>query len=330
MRRYGIICTFLTFSILALSPISAENEKLAQTGFQFLSVVSDARAASLAGAVTTMELGSSSLFFNPAGLAHLSPLFELTSSNNDWIADIKHQTFSFAVNPFKNRIGVFGLSIQTVDYGDIQGTMVWGNEQGYIDTEVFSPSALMVGLGYAKALSAMFSIGGQVKYTKQNLGNSLVEIGDGLDVKNYMTSATAFDFGTIFKTGYKSVKFGMSVRNFSNEIKYEKESFQLPLIFSMGISADLMDFITNLPVIDSALLSIDAAHPRSYPEYINLGLECKLLKSFFLRYGFEQNRDNRSSNFGFGLEKFGVAIDYSYTHFVLFSNVQRFTIRVSI
>ena len=47
-----------------------DNDKLAQTGFQFLSVSSDARLA--ADAMTTLKNGSASLFFNPAGLSKLT------------------------------------------------------------------------------------------------------------------------------------------------------------------------------------------------------------------------------------------------------------------
>ena len=61
-----------SFSILALLLMgalltAAENKKLAQTGFQFLSVVSDARASAMAEAMTSLETGSSALFFNPDG-----------------------------------------------------------------------------------------------------------------------------------------------------------------------------------------------------------------------------------------------------------------------
>ena len=41
--------------------------------------------------------------------------------------------------------------------------MVWDNDQGFIDTENFYPSALAIGLGYGRALSESFSVGGQVK-----------------------------------------------------------------------------------------------------------------------------------------------------------------------
>ena len=47
----------------------------------------------------------------------------------------------------------------------------------------------------------------------------------------------------IYKTGFKSLNLGMSIRNFSEEIKYIEEGFQLPLTFRIGASIDALDFM---------------------------------------------------------------------------------------
>ena len=305
-------------------------KKLAQTGFQFLSVATDAQGGALANAMTTLEVGSSSLFFNPAGIARMDGYVDISITRNDWIADIVHNSFSFAISPAGGRYGVFGVSLISVDYGDIEGTMVWGNEKGYIDTEIMKPTAFAAGFGYAKALTDKFSVGGQLKYTGQQLGRSIVPVGkDSLTLKKNLAFATAFDFGTIYHTGFKSLAFGMSVRNFSNEIKFEKEGFQLPLTFWIGISMDVFDLVSGMES-HGLIVSVDASHPRSYPEQLMLGMEYNWYKLLYLRLGYVGNSDERDVTFGFGLRKFGAAIDYAYTPFGIFDNVQRFTIRFSI
>lgn len=321
---------FIATLILASLAYSSE-KKLAQTGFQFLSVITDARAAAMAGAVTTVEMGSGSLFFNPAGMARTSGFIDITASQNYWIADITHNSATVALNPFKNRYGVLGLSLQYVDYGKMQGTLASFNEQGYTDTEIYNPTAFAIGIGYALSLSNQFSVGGQVKYAGQQLGRSIIafEKTDSVGVKKNRAFATAFDFGTIFKTGFKSLVFGMSIRNFSNEIAFEEENFQLPLTFSMGIFMNVFDFFPGFGSNQTLYTSIDAAHPRSYPEYINLGIEYGLNRILFFRYGLMQNRDERASNFGVGIQYAGLAVDYAYTPFGIFDEVQRFTIRFS-
>jgi hypothetical protein len=231
---------FITIFLLVTG--SFAEEKLAQTGFQFLSVATDARAGAMGDAMTSLELGSASLYFNPAGLARMDGRFELLANQNKWIADITYNSYAMSYNPAGGRYGVFGLSFVSVDYGEVEGTMVWANEQGYIDTEIMNPTAFSAGLGYAKTLTDKFSVGGQIKYAGQQLGKSMTTLGDdSLIVKKNLAFATAVDFGTLYRTGFKSLVFGMSVRNFSNEIKFEKEAFQLPFSVTVGFSLGFVD-----------------------------------------------------------------------------------------
>jgi len=328
--KFMIRNSLLFLLILALFSTTFAEEKLAQTGFQFLSVATDARAGAMGDAMTSLELGSASLYFNPAGLARMDGRFELLANQNKWIADITYNSYAVTFNPAEGRYGVFGLTFVSVDYGEVEGTMVWANEQGYIDTEIMNPTAFSAGLGYAKSLTDKFSVGGQIKYAGQQLGKSMTTLGeDSLIVKKNLAFATAVDFGTLYRTGFKSLVFGMSVRNFSNEIKFEKEAFQLPLTFRLGLSMDLMDMLPDIPG-HSLLLSVDASHPRSYPEQLMVGLQYGLQETLFLRLGYEGNRDENDISFGFGLSRFGMSFDYAYTPYGVFDNVQRMTLRFAL
>ena len=316
---------FITISIL-----QAGDVKLAQTGFQFLSVGSDARGCALANAMTTREFGSGALQYNPAGMARMKQMLDLTISQNNWIDNIKYNGFSLAVSPSGGRYGVVGLSFMTVDYGEVQGTMVWGNDQGFIDTEMLHPGAFSGGLGYAKTLTDKFAVGGHVKVASQQLGNNLIltgEGGDSLKVKENVLVTTAYDFGTIYRTGFKSLAFGMSVNNFSREIKYEQENFELPLTFKIGLCFDLMDLMPGQGGSQDLLLSVDVLHPRDYPEQMNIGLEYRLKELLTVRCGYMVVSDEQNVSFGFGLQKYGLGIDYAYAPFGVFDNVQMFTLR---
>ena len=329
MRKYILLTLFIV--LINGSSIFA-NKKIAQSGFQFLSVTSDAKAAAMGEAMTAMEGYSSSLFFNPAGIARMPKILDVTFSQNTWIADINYNAFSLSFNPFQGRYGVLGVTLISVDYGKLQGTMNWGNPQGYIDTEIFNPSALAFGVGYAKALSDQFSVGGQVKSTYQYLGKNVISKTESepMNVIKNTADAIAVDFGTLYKTGLKSLAFGMSVRNYSKEIEYEQEGFQLPLTFAMGISMNLMDFVSSSSLDQSLYLSIDATHPRSHPEQVKIGLDYKLMNMLSLRGGYVLNNDIDNVTFGMGVSLFGLVIDYAYTPFEFFDYVQRFTIRFSI
>lgn len=332
--------------VLLLGVVSgyAGEKKLAQTGFQFLSVVSDARASAMGEAMTSLETGSSALFFNPAGMANMEGLVDLTASTNQWIADITHSTFSMALSPKHGEWGVLGFSVQSVNYGDFYGTQVDQDPNsvlGYIDTGIFSLSSWGVGVGYAKRLTDRFSVGGQVRWVHQELGDSDVpQFGTTTDstgatkldtskvtVSNDMTPL-AFDFGTQFKTGFKSLVFGMSVRNFSKEIKYVEEGFQLPLVFNLGISMNVFDFWEDAPLEQSLIVSVDASHYRSHAEQIKVGLDYRLMNVLALRGGYISNNDESGLSFGIGVSHYGVTFDYAYTPFGVFDKVQRMTARI--
>ncbi|HPC35744.1 MAG TPA: PorV/PorQ family protein [Candidatus Marinimicrobia bacterium] len=315
--------------------LSAKNEKLAQAGFEFLSVVSDARAAAMANAMTSLQIGSSALFFNPAGMANIEHLIDITASNNQWIADIQHNTFSLAFSPTHGRYGVLGLSYQNVNYGDFYGTRVnMRIDAGYDDTGIFQLSSHALGLGYAKRLTEWFSVGGQIRLVKQDLGKSVIpKISTIPDTTEFVAENTltpfAFDFGTQFKTGFKSLIFGMSIRNFSADIKYVEEPFQLPLVFNLGISMDLFDLISQGDRNQSLYMCIDASHYRSRAEQVKIGLDWQLLKMLSLRCGYISNEDESGLTFGIGVTKFGFTFDYAYTPYGVFNQVQRLTVRMS-
>jgi hypothetical protein len=329
--KFSLLFTLLSSSSLLMSA----DKKLAQTGFQFLSVSSDARAGAMGDAMTTIFGQSSSLFFNPAGMSRQISFIDVSLSQNQWIAGINHNAISVSTAPSHGKYGVFGISFIHVDYGDIQGTMVWDNSQGFIDTEILNPSAMAFGVGYAKSLSDKFSVGGQVKTATQYLGKNVVPDSDTTQsvVKN-IADAVAFDFGTIYETGWKSFSFGMSVRNFSQEIKFHTEGFQLPLTFTIGASIDLMEFLPSKPSVNKLILTVDALHPRSYSERMNIGMEYKLINMINIRSGYLLNYDEKNFTAGVGFQKhvgsLFISVDYAYTPFGVFDNVQRLSLNISL
>lgn len=337
-----LLIALLLSSFLSENNKAQENEKLAQTGFKFLSVISDARGAAMAEAMTSLQIGSSALFFNPAGMAGMSTFIDISGSTNKWIADIRHTAFSIAINPFNGNYGVIGFSAQFVSYGDFYGTVVnRASPQGYDDTGIFSLNSLALGIGYAKQISDRFSVGGQIKWIRQDLGESTipvnirvnptdetVRIADTTTTSNKM-SPLVFDFGTQYRTGIKSLVFGMSIRNFSKEVKYVDEGVQAPMVFTLGVSMNVMDFFEELPFKQSLYVSLDASHYRDHLEQIKIGLDYKILDMLAIRGGYSSNNDQNDFTYGLGITKYGFSFDYSYTPYGIFNNVQRFTARFS-
>lgn len=310
---------------------SIEKDKRAQSGFQFLSVVSDARGAAMAEAMTGLEAGSSALFFNPAGMADLESRIDMSASLNEWIADITHNAFSLAVRPWNGNYGVLGFSFQSVDYGEFYRTRVnKDNDLWYDDLGTFELSAMAFGVGYAKRLTDRFRVGGQVRWVRQNLGETdipVVSAGTDTTTVENVLKPYAIDFGTQFQTGFRSLVFGMSVRNFSKEIKYVQEGFQLPLVFTLGACMNVLDFFREMPFDQALWISVDASHHRDHPEQLKLGMEYRAMNALSLRGGYIWGNDEDGFSFGIGVRRFGFGFDYSYSPFGVFDRVQRMTAR---
>jgi hypothetical protein len=313
----------------------AQRQKLAQTGFKFLSLNYDARISAMGASSVALEGNSTSLFYNPASMANINNMVSIAFGQYNAIVDFKYQYLSFAFAPENGLYGVFGISYVGADYGTFKATSRADNVQGYIDIGEFSPENYAIGFGYAKSLSDKFSVGGQIKYGYQNLSGGPIQFGTGgsFDVNEYDVSVFAYDFGLLYKTGYKSIVLGMYLRNFSAEKKYIKEKFQLPLVFEIGISADLNEFFDIDKEDHSFLLAIDRTHPRDSFEAMNLGIEYSFRKTFFVRTGIVTPSDEEGLSMGLGFAQavFGVnvEIDYAYTNFGVFGDVQRFGFNIA-
>ncbi|MGA3244328.1 MAG: PorV/PorQ family protein [Bacteroidota bacterium] len=339
-RTFSQYLILLAMMVTLISTLTRAQErtdaKLAQTGMKFLNVGLNARQAALADAFTAADGNSVSMFYNPAGMARFDGTADLSLGSVNWIADIKQYSMSAAVAA--GDLGVFGVSFQYVDYGKIDATILANNTQGFLDVGTIHPNAYSAGLGYARALTDKFSVGGNVKLVHQDLGAGITQAsyigtaGSYTDAtvvsSNNALDVVAFDFGLIYRTGYKSLTLGMAVRNFSREVTYQKESFQLPLSFRLGVAMNVLDFLGFDREKQSLLVTVDAEHPRDYPEQMKVGLEYVFMDMISGRVGYVGPADEHSLSYGLGVQYKLFAVDYAYTPFGIFNQVQRFSVRM--
>lgn len=313
-----------------------ERDKLAQTSFKFLKISPDARAAALGDAMTSIEMGSSmAMFYNPAGMARLKGRVSAGFSITNWIADINYNAASLAINT--GRFGVVGFSLISSDYGDdFIGTVAATNEAGFLEYSELglsnpSPSSLAFGLGYAIAITDRFAVGANIKFAEQDLGEALVADGE---IESNSESTLAYDFGVLYDTGFRSLKFALSVRNFSQELSYVNENFELPLTFNVGISMDMTDLMASVdPSTHSFNLMLEAERPRDFSEQLKIGGEYMFANILALRAGYVFPTDEQGVNLGAGLNysagSVGLGVDYAYTSFGVFDSVQRLAVNLS-
>ncbi len=304
-------------------------ERRAQTGFKFLSVSPDARAAGMGDAYSAMKVGSTAMFYNPATMAYLDRKFHLATGQVKWIADV---TYNMGSVGLRTNWGVFGLSIVAVDYGDFERTIRADNDQGFLDVGTYSPSAWVIGLGYARAITDRFSVGGNIRIAKQSLGNVPVGVeGTAPVTKKFDERSTIVDFGVLYWTGFKSLTLALNTRNFSQENKYSEESFELPLTFRMGLAMDLIDFTSLDKKAHSMILSLDTERPRDFSEQIKIGIDYTIMQMLSLRAGYAMPTDEQGISLGVGLGRdlggVDLRVDYAYTDFGVFDSVNRLTLQ---
>jgi hypothetical protein len=327
-----------------------ETDKRGQTGFKFLTTSVDARASGMGGAVTSSVEGSSTaLFYNPASMARMQGNFHASAGNVEYLVDLTYNFASAAYSPVGGRYGVFGVSFINVDYGDFIETIRADNAAGFIELGTYSPTALALGLGYARSFTDRFSVGAQVKYALQDLGTFAVArqegggttVGDGTSVsmRDYSFNTLAVDFGILYNTGFRSLTLAMSTRNFSRELIYEQERFELPLTFQIGMSMDMMDLTSLDPSAHSLLVAVDAQRPRDFVEHLKIGTEYTLMDVLSIRGGWSQafvGSDDTEEGLSLGaglyydIQGIGFGADYAYTDFGLFGELHRIALQISL
>ncbi len=299
--------------------------KIAQSKMQFIKIGAGGRPTAMGDAYTAQEGDPFCMLYNPAGIAYVkSSGFSVNMTN--WIADINHMVF--LITFVTDRFGVFGVNAISMDYGTMARTIVdEHNWHGYETLGDFTISEYALGASYANKVTDRVSLGGQVKYFYQNLGDVTVWRfpGTALEEEETLTNIDqflAYDFGTFYKTGYKEMQIGMSIQNFANRA--------IPLTFRFGVSMNLAELINSERKSYKVILAVDALHPRDYEERIHLGMEYSYKNKMYLRSGYKFNYDEEGLTLGAGvnleIKQKILKLEYSYTDFNRLGNVSRYSL----
>lgn len=314
--------TILIICITATSLLGFE--KVGTTSFQFLKVMTTARAYAMGGAYTSIANSSDAVFWNPAGITKLSN-FGMTAGYADWFMDVGHYSFSAAYT--MPDVGTFGAFALFSDIGTIEETTVanLGFVNGVYNPGLtgrsFSPSSMVIGLSYARDLNDRFTFGINVKYARE-------------DLVYESAGVLIFDGGFIYNTGFRSIVIGASLRNFGPEVKFIDRSYPLPQTLTLGISTKLFGGVEPLIANTgkhSFLIAYDMEQPRDYDQQHNVGGEYSFDDMLFIRGGYKFNGDQEGLSFGGGLLYNGIKVDYGYSDFGEYlDSVHRFSLGFAI
>jgi hypothetical protein len=324
---------------LILAP-AAMAQKVGSTSMQFLKVMPCARATGVGEAYTVWATGAEAIFWNPAGLADVKNL-EFSTTYINWLFDSQQGAFSCAMGI--GSFGAVGLQLQYVDFGEFEEST---NDRPYINNpdspgltgNTFRPFSYLIGISYARYLTNRFSTGLSVKFAYESLYNgqqvlAMVKKGTYEEVDTW-ANGLLFDFGVRYDTGYRSVYIGSAVQNFGGDVKYAKESHPVPLLFRLGIGADLIGsngLFSSGSDENRLSMAFDIFHPNDYAQQMHLGAEYEFAGTVALRGGYKFNYDFDGLTLGVGLkhaiEGIRLILDYSYGAMGTYlGNVQRFSL----
>jgi hypothetical protein len=336
MRKF--IMFLLAVLLISYSPIIAQGvTKKGTTSAAFLGIDAGPRAVAMGSAYVSVANDVTAMYWNPAGISKIDN-FEATFSNTKWIADL---SFNFAgiVFPLKG-IGNFGLNATFLTMGQLERTTI---ESPDGTGEMFDAASYAFGLSYARNLTDQFAIGFNLKYINERL---------------YHVSADGFavDVGAKFDTGLEGLILGMSISNYGTKMQLngrdlnfqtdvapnisgnnqsigaelQTDQYELPLMFRVGVSMDVLKGIGN----SNLILSADALHPNDDVEYLNVGGEYVFYDILSLRGGYKgvfAKNSEQGISLGGGvhytvLESATIYFDYSYIDYGRFSAVHMFSV----
>lgn len=291
--------SFLLFiTIISLVPGTArsaeEFEKVGTIGAQFLKIGVGARATAMGGAFVSVSDDASSLYWNPAGVARL-PYHVLSFNHAAWFADIQlnHVGYVFTL-PFVP--GAMAIQARSLSMDSMPVRTVFRPEG---DGTSYDAGDFTVGATYARSLTDKFSTGISFHYIQSTLAD-------------WTATGFAFDFGTLYDTGYRSLTIGMAIQSIGSEMTYIEEPVKLPTVFRVGMSMNLLDQAGQ-----QILASGEFQHPPDNEERANAGVEYAFHRFVFLRGGWYFRYDQERFSLGGGLKLptgfgEGAAFDYSY------------------
>ncbi|MBI2915431.1 MAG: PorV/PorQ family protein [Elusimicrobia bacterium] len=235
--------------------------------------------------------------YNPASLAHLKGK-EIAFTFRRGIAEDNFAIVSFGsplrVGRGSVHLGVLAgtflyYSVGTIDLIDSSGNSRSVNSQ--------KDMAFIVSHGYR--FGEMVSLGVNGKVLRSEL------------LESFSATAFALDMGTLLTLREVALSFG--VQNIGTDLKYNRSSEQIPLLFRTGLSYRAVWLKDHKTLVAMDLFRQRDEDPKANFgfEYLYLGSAVPQGGSVALRTGYRVGQDSGKLNFGLGLNLDRYRIDYS-------------------
>ncbi|MDW7695302.1 type IX secretion system protein PorQ [Flammeovirgaceae bacterium SG7u.111] len=185
--------------------------------FQFVDLPINARQVGLGGVNITSSHQDPTMFTsNPALLSDSTDRF-ISFNHHSYHAGIQNNQLLFTAD--FNKIGTWGIAIQQLNYGEIDGYDENGEATGS-----FKSNDFMMILSHSQQLG-IFKLGSNAKIIQSNIAG-------------YQASGLLFDLGGVFSHPTKDLTIGLTFRNigFAFQNYLPNQSFSMPFDALIGIT----------------------------------------------------------------------------------------------
>lgn len=359
MKKYYKLFVPLAFAGLFSFPVDSfagNPDRVGQAGATELLINPWARSSGWAGSNVAGSRGLESMFLNVAGIAFTRKT-ELMFTRTQWLKGTDININSFGLTQHVGETGALGVSIMSMDFGDIPITTV-DQPEGGLGT--FSPQFMNIGISYAKGFSDNIYGGLTLRIITEK-------------ISNVSARGVALDAGIQYVTGkHDQLKFGIALKNVGPRMRFTGDglsfkttvpastnsssfmtveqrsaSFELPSQLSIGAGYDFYLSKDTAKMKTNRITTMGTFTSNSFSkDEFKLGLEYGWKNIVMVRVGYcyekgITNKDDRTTVFTgpsagftveipFGKNKSTFGVDYSYRDTDPFEGVHSLGIRLNL
>jgi hypothetical protein len=301
MKLTGRILAVAAAALLLFPAVSeAGFAKVGTAGAQFLKIGLGTRGAAMGGAFVATADDPSAAWWNPACLVRV-PGTQVQLTHTEWLEDVRYE--AGAVSREFPGIGTLALQFGLLNSGEMDVTTV---EQPEGTGETFTCTGV------------------NFKYVREQWDD-------------ISASGLAVDLGTLYNTGFRTLRIGMTIQHFGGELTPGGEysswfsgedslkaylPYSLPMTFKLGLAMDVIDRGPHFLTVE-----VDGIHPNDNVEQLGIGAEYWFNGIVALRGGYRVNTDEEglTAGAGFRVPVGGntLLLDYAYADFGRMEMVHR-------
>lgn len=294
MKKYIYTNLLIALALFMSSALFAGNpDRQGEAGAYELLMNPWARSAGLHTMSTANVTGVEALRINPSGLVRVNRT-EVLIGHGRYLSGTEINMNAVGISQKVGKSGAFGVSIMTVDFGDIPVTT---EAQPEGTGATFSPNWFNIGLSYAHMFENKVSVGITFRAVSETTP----------DVSAF---GFAIDAGVQYVTGPQdNVKFGISLRNVGSPMTFRGEgiSVQRPSPDSEG---------------DYDLTYYNRSQDFELPSMLNIGLSYDFLLG-------DRNRLTALGNFtahSFSRDQIGAGLEYAFNEMFMVRAAYRYEV----